>query len=129
MDILRLSIVLMGMVLLALDFLSFVFRKVTEGVGLLWIALSGVLFLSGVLPGLCGWTKAVPKEAVPALVLLASVFLLAAFYVSCLVSQLIRKNQELAMHVSRVNQENESILYELKKIKEQRAHEEDLICH
>ncbi len=129
MDILRLSFVLMGMVLLALDFLSFVFRKVTEGVGLLWIALSGALFFSGAVPGLYGWTKAVPKEAVPALVLFASAFLLAAFYVSCLVSQLIRKNQELAMHVSLLNQENESILYELKKIKEQREHEEDLICH
>lgn len=61
MDILRLSFVLMGMVLLALDFLSFVFRKVTEGVGLLWIALSGALFFSGAVPGLYDWTKAVPK--------------------------------------------------------------------
>jgi hypothetical protein len=38
------------------------------------------------------------------------------FYLSQAISQLIRKNQELAMQVSLLNQENESILRELREL-------------
>lgn len=122
-DVLRLAVILMGLALLVMDFLTFVYRKITEGMGLLWFVLGGVLLLLGLVPGLCDWTSAVPQKAVPALLLAGSVFLAAAFYISSLVSQLLRKNQELAMHVSLLNQENESILYELRELKESGKYE------
>lgn len=127
-DLLRLAVVSMGVVLLVMDFMTFVYQKITEGIGLLWFFLGFVLILTGAIPGLNKWTAVVPPEAVPALLLTGVSFLLAAFYLSSLISQLLRKNQELAMHVSLLNQENESILYELKELKDLQKHE-DTVCH
>lgn len=124
-DVLRLAVIGMGVLLLAMDFLALVYRKITEGIGMCWCVLAVVLIMLGTVPGLCAWTQAVPKEAAPALLLAGAVFLLAAFYFSSLISQLLRKNQELAMHVSLLNQENESILEELKELREN----EDTLRH
>lgn len=118
-DELRLAVVLMGILLILIDFLTYVYQKVTESIGLWWVLIGGVLVLLGVVPGLNGWTKTIPRKAVPAVLLAGAVFFLAAFYFSSLISQLLRKNQELAMHVSLLNQENESILYEVKKLRKQ----------
>ena len=49
--------------------------------------------------------------------------MLCLFGFSLAISILIMKNQELAMQVSLLNQENESILQELMSAKEQKAHE------
>ena len=101
--ILRLVVVAEGMILLMMAFLSFVYRKMTEGIALSWGGFAAILILAG---------------AVPAFVIVTAATLLGVFYLSCAVSQLIRKNQELAMHVSLLNQENESILEELQAIRE-----------
>lgn len=42
--------------------------------------------------------------------------IMGMFYLSQVISQLIRKNQELAMQVSLLNQENERILRELRDL-------------
>ena len=73
-----------------------------------------VLILLGVVPGLSDWSKVVPQEAIPAFLLISLAVIFSFFYLSCAVSQLLRKNQELAMHVSLLNQENEIILQKLK---------------
>lgn len=124
-DLLRLAVAGMGILLLIMDFMTLVYRKITESLGLCWFFLGGVLIFIAVIPGLNAWVEVVPKEAVPALILTGAAFLLAAFYVTSLVSQLLRKNQELAMHVSLLNQENESVLNELKELQKH----ENTVCH
>lgn len=115
-NVLRLAVAGMGVLLLGMDFMTLVYRKITESIGLCWFFLGGLLILIAAVPGLNAWVDTVPKEAVPAFLLTGAAFLTAAFYISSLVSQLLRKNQELAMHVSLLNQENESILNELKEL-------------
>ena len=115
-EILKVIVVGVGILVLCMDFLSFAHRKMTESLGLAWGFFSVVLILSGVLPGLSDWTKAVPKEASGALVLIGILAILGSFYLSGSVSKLIRKNQELAMQVSLLNQENERILRELEEL-------------
>ncbi len=106
--------VLEGIVLLIVDFVSFVYQKITVGIELCWSAFAVVLILLGVVPGLSDWSKVVPREAIPAFLLISLAVIFSFFYLSCAVSQLLRKNQELAMHVSLLNQENEIILQKLK---------------
>ncbi len=106
--------VLEGIVLLVVDFVSFVYQKITVGIELCWSAFAVVLILLGVVPGLSDWSKVVPQEAIPAFLLISLAVIFSFFYLSCAVSQLLRKNQELAMHVSLLNQENEIILQKLK---------------
>ena len=117
-DVLRLIVVAEGIILLIMAFLAFVYRKMTEGIALSWGAFGGILILLGAIPAFAGWSRWLPAEAVPAFVVLTAAVMLGVFYLSCSVSQLIRKNQELAMHVSLLNQENESILEELQAIRE-----------
>ncbi len=107
--------VIEGIALLILDFLSFVYQKITVGFMLCWGAFSIVFILLGAVPGLSDWTRIVPGEAVPAFLLISLSILICFFYLSCAVSQLLRKNQELAMHVSLLNQENEILLQKLKE--------------
>ncbi len=106
--------VIEGIVLLVVDFISFVYQKITVGIELCWSAFAVVLILLGVVPGLSDWSRVVPREAVPAFLLISLAVIFSFFYLSCAVSQLLRKNQELAMHVSLLNQENEIILQKLK---------------
>lgn len=118
-NLLCIIIIVEGILLLCMDFRSYVYRKVTEGMGLGWGCFSIVLILLGAVPGLSDWCKVLPKEAYPAFILVSIVILFGAFRISCSISQLIRKNQELAMHVSLLNQENERILHDLKQLREQ----------
>ena len=114
-NILCIITIIEGIVLLIVDFLSFVYQKITIGIGLCWGAFAIVFVLLGAVPGLSDWTRIIPGEAVPAFILISLSILICFFYLSCAVSQLLRKNQELAMHVSLLNQENEIILEKLKE--------------
>ena len=112
-EILRMVTVGVGVVVLCMDFRSYAHRKMTESMGLLWGFFSILLILLGALPVLSDWSKIIPKEGCMAFLFLAVAVIFGAFYISNNVSKLIRKNQELAMHVSLLNQENERILNEL----------------
>ncbi len=114
-QILCLITVIEGIALLVVDFISFVYQKITVGIELCWSAFAVVLILLGVVPGLSDWSKTIPIEAVPAFLLISLAIIFSFFYLSCAISQLLRKNQELAMHVSLLNQENEIILQKLKE--------------
>jgi len=112
-QVLCLITVLEGIALLVVDFISFVYQKITVGIELCWSAFAVVLILLGAVPGLSDWSKTIPIEAVPAFLLISIAIIFSFFYLSCAISQLLRKNQELAMHVSLLNQENEIILQKL----------------
>ena len=114
-QILCLITVIEGIALLVVDVISFVYQKITVGIELCWSAFAVVLILLGVVPGLSDWSKTIPIEAVPAFLLISLAIIFSFFYLSCAISQLLRKNQELAMHVSLLNQENEIILQKLKE--------------
>lgn len=114
-QILCLITVIEGIALLVVDFISFVYQKITVGIELCWSAFAVVLILLGVVPGLSDWSRTIPIEAVPAFLLISLAIIFSFFYLSCAISQLLRKNQELAMHVSLLNQENEIILQKLKE--------------
>lgn len=124
-------VAVMGVFILLLDFFAFVYRKLTEGIEMCWCFFGFVLFLLGVVPGLSAWTAAVPLYAYPAFFVFGISMVAIVFYLSIKLSQLIRKNQELAMHVSLLNQENESILEKLKEVREMERDEktENTVCH
>lgn len=114
-DFLCIVVIIEGIVLLIVDFISFVYQKITVGIELCWSAFAVILILLGAVPGLSDWSRIVPGEAVPAFILINLAVIFSFFYLSCAISQLLRKNQELAMHVSLLNQENEIILQKLKE--------------
>ena len=105
-----------GFFLLGITFIIYAKKKLTEAVSLVWAIASVVIILLGVVPGLSGWSSAVVQAGCQALVIIMLVLVLGAFWLSVELSQLVMRSRELAMHVSLLNQENEQILMELRKI-------------
>ena len=108
--ILRIFLTAAGVLFLLGDINAYVRQKLTDTIGLLWAFVSVALILTGVVsvPG--------AREEEYLVVLLLAVCLLLLillFKLSKVGSVLSMKNQELAMQVSLLNQENERILHRL----------------
>ena len=108
--ILRILLTLTGILFLVLDFRAYVRQKLTDTMGILWAFVSIVLIITGVV--------ALPRNQeynymIILLFIVCLLLLFLLFKVSKTVSVLVMKNQELAMQVSLLNQENERILHKL----------------
>lgn len=109
--------IVLGAVLMVLDFLAYAKKKLTDGFGLIWLLLAALLAGAGI-------ASLVAKQAVfTVLLVLMAVLILFLFGLSQVVSVLVMKNRELAMQVSLLNQENEGILQELEQMKEKERDE------
>lgn len=109
-----------GGALLIWSFLAYAKHRLTENFGMIW----GLAALCLAAAGIVLLAAEQSFVAMAAVVLCLGVLLvLCLFGFSQAISVLIMKNQELAMQVSLLNQENESILQELTIVKEQKAHE------
>lgn len=108
-------LIVLGVALLVLDFLEYAKQKLTEGFGLIWGLLGVLLLAAGIVLVVAEQVTLVVWAVALLLVMVLAGFL---FGVSRVVSVLMMKNQELAMQVSLLNQENESILQEFNALKE-----------
>lgn len=109
-----------GVLLLVWSFLAYARHRLTENFGMIWGATALCLIVAGIVLAV---TDGSFVAVMAVIVLLGLMLLLCLFGFSLAISILIMKNQELAMQVSLLNQENESILQELMSAKEQKAHE------
>lgn len=114
------TMIVSGAALLVWSFLAYAKHRLTENFGMIW-------WLAALCLAAAGIVLLVAEQsyiAIAAVVLCIGILLvLCLFGFSQAISILIMKNQELAMQVSLLNQENESILQELTIVKEQKAHE------
>lgn len=108
--IVGIAMIVLGGLLLIWSFLAYAKRRLTESFGMIWGIAALCLAVAGIVLTVTGQSF----MAVTAVVVLLGVMLvLCLFGFSQAISVLIMKNQELAMQVSLLNQENESILQEL----------------
>ena len=111
--ILKMMLIVVGIFLLILDLFMYARQKLTDGIGLGWAIVSATFLVSGIADAatyLWNGAKSVVLFAFAVFV----VIILFLFKISMAVSVVVVKNQELAMQVSLLNQENERILQELK---------------
>lgn len=109
----RIVVVVAGAILLVLAFTSLVKKQMTEGIALGWAIGSVIAILIGAVPSLSEWSRKLSTGSIVALLLFAVFVVGYVFKISSDLSKLKMKNQELAMQVSLLNQENERILKEL----------------
>ena len=114
--IFKIAAIAAGVLLLLLSFLALVKKKMTEGIALGWALGSILLIVIGIVPCLNDWADKLSTTHIVALLLFASFVVGFMFKLSEMLSTIIMKNQELAMQVSLLNQENERILYELEEL-------------
>lgn len=122
----RLVVIAAGICLLLLTFLMYSIRCLTDRIALGWALFSVIMIMAGAIPAWSGWSRALALSSYPMVFAMGGLVVLIIFHHSVYLSQLIMKNQELAMHVSLLNQENEETLKQLfemnKKIKQLEQH-------
>lgn len=106
----RTLMVATGIIFLLWDFYSYARQKLNESMGLIWAFVSIALIVTGAVPALSG---GVSEWLLICLFIICLLLLFLLFKVTKAVSVLTMKNQELAMQVSLLNQENEKILHRL----------------
>jgi hypothetical protein len=106
----KMIVALTGLVFLFLDYYHFSRRRIVANIGVGWGFFSLQLVLVGIFPGLSAWAEIIAPTTFLGLYVLGFVALLGTLLLSISVSKLIMRNQELAMQVSLLNQENEKIL-------------------
>lgn len=115
-DLLTIFLIVMGNFLLVMVILSLAKRKMTELFCLAWAIVSVLLVICGIL------IEPSELERYVSLRILILIFLITVgvvwtlWFISTQLSILMRKNQELAMQISLLNQDSERMLKKLEEL-------------
>lgn len=115
-DLLTIFLIMMGICLLVMAILSLAKRKMTELFCLAWAIVSVLLVICGIL------IEPSELERYVSLRILILIFLITIgaawtlWFISTQLSILMRKNQELAMQISLLNQDSERMLKKLEEL-------------
>ena len=119
-DILRLFVIVAGAYMLVKAVLSLAKRKMTEPFCLAWALLSTLMILSGVLLNPSQLDRYISTRGLVLIIIVVSGILGGLWFISTQVSILKRRNQEMAMQISLLNNDCEKILKELEKLKKEK---------
>lgn len=119
-DVLRLFVIVAGAYMFLKAILSLVKRKMTEPFCLAWAVLSALMIFSGILLNPSQLDGYISTRGLILIIIIVSGILWGLWFISTQVSILKRKNQELAMQISLLNNDCEKILRELEKLKREK---------
>ena len=128
-DVLRLFVIVAGAYMFLKAILSLAKRKMTEPFCLAWAVLSALMILSGILLNPSQLDGYISTRGLILIIMIVSGILWGLWFISTQVSILKRRNQELAMQISLVNNDCEKILRELEKLKREKyKYEKSIVC-
>ena len=119
-DVLRLFVIVAGAYMFLKAILSLAKRKMTEPFCLAWVVLSALMILSGILLNPSQLDGYISTRGLILIIIIVSGILWGLWVISTQVSILKRRNQELAMQISLLNNDCEKILRELEKLKREK---------
>ena len=119
-DVLRLFVIVAGAYMFLKAILSLAKRKMTEPFCLAWAVLSALMIFSGILLNPSQLDGYITTRGLILIIIIVSGILWGLWFISTQVSILKRKNQELAMQISLLNNDCEKILRELEKLKREK---------
>ena len=119
-DVLRLFVIVAGAYMFLKVILSLAKRKMTEPFCLAWAVLSALMIFSGILLNPSQLDGYISTRGLILIIIIVSGILWGLWFISTQVSILKRKNQELAMQISLLNNDCEKILRELEKLKREK---------
>lgn len=115
----RIFLILLGIFILCGTILSLAKRKMEEEFCLFWACMAILMVLAGIILRPSQVDKYISFSGLILIMIALLGVLWALWFVSTKVSILVRKNQELAMQVTLLNQDCEKLLKEMERIKEQ----------
>lgn len=134
-NVLQIIIIATGIFLLVVTINSLAHRKMTESFCLAWGLIAFILVLAGLFLRPTELRSFISPMGLVLVVMIGFCVVYVAYFMSTKVSELSRRNQELAIQVSLLSQENQRIMEELERMviaveKEQKCeeNEKDSIC-
>lgn len=134
-NVLQIIIITTGIFLLIVTINSLAHRKMTESFCLAWGLIALILVLAGLLLRPTEWIRYMSPMGLMLVVMIGFCVVYVAYFMSTKISELSRRNQELAIQVSLLCQENQQIIEELEQMtmaagQEQKCegNEKDSIC-
>ncbi len=115
-NILQIVMIGTGVLLFFVTMNSLARRKMTESFSLAWGLISLILIFAGILLRPSGWSRYLSNMGMFLVVMIGFCVVYVAYFMSVKLSELSRKNQELAIQVSLLNQENERMLARLEEL-------------
>lgn len=119
----KIGLIIVGVMIMIMSFVFHAKRKLTVNLAVVWEFLGFVLILIGSVPVFSSWCHLLARGTVIAMFVVGALALWGSYILCILISNLSMKNQELAMQVSLLNQENELMLKEIEKLKEDREND------
>ena len=119
-DVVRLFVIVAGAYMFLKAILSLAKIKMTEPFCLAWVVLSALMILSGILLNPSQLDGYISTRGLILIIIIVSGILWGLWFISTQVSILKRRNQELAMQISLLNNDCEKILRELEKLKREK---------
>ena len=121
--IVKACVILMGIGIMIVTFVLHAKKKLTVNLAVTWELLGIAAILSVAVPRFSGWSSRIGLGSLVVLLITALLVLWGVYQMTIQISSLLMKNQELAILVSLLNQENERILRELEKLTGKNARE------
>ena len=115
-DFIRVILAVTGVAMLVFTVMSLARRMMNETFCLAWSVLSLALILAGILVHPTHWTENISIWGLVIIFIIFFGLLYAGFFVSTEISKLARQNQELAIQVSLLNEENMRLLKRVSKM-------------
>lgn len=119
--IVKFSVILVGIGIMAITFVLHAEKKLTVNLAVTWELLGIAAILSGAVPKFSGWSSRLSIGSLAVLLITGLLIVWGVYQMTIQISSLLMKNQELAMQVSLLNQENERIIKELEKLTGKKA--------
>ncbi len=121
--VLQIILVLLGGVLLFVTTTSLAVKRINEPFSLVWGLVAIVIICAGILLRPAGWNQYISSIGLVLALLIVGTLLFGAFFSSCIVSQLMRKSNEMAMQISLLNQENEELRNLVSRLQEEESND------
>lgn len=115
-DLLTIFLIMMGICLLVMAILSLAKRKMTELFCLAWAIVSVLLVICGILIEPSELERYVSLRILILIFLITIGVVWTLWFISTQLSILMRKNQELAIQISLLNQDSERMLKKLEEL-------------
>ncbi len=108
---LQIILILAGVVVLLADVFLLAKRKLAEPFSIVWGFVALVFIIAGIVLRPNGWILYMSEAGMALLIVLGFCLVYGLFYASCYISVITKKQTEMAMNISLLNQE----IVELKK--------------
>lgn len=105
-----------GVFLLIVTINSLAKRKMTESFCLAWGLISLVLICAGIFLRPAGWNRYLSNMGMVMVLMIGFCAIYVLYFLSSKVSELARRNQELAMQISLLNHENQHMMEQLEQL-------------